>query len=215
MYLMHHGREGMHWYIKNGPPYPLGQSNKEYKKTQSENLKDKRNGGFKYGSSKPDPNDFEHTPSKSRYFDGKKLTKAGEKRYMREVLDNAKKKKENRVKVEDLNDPDRWVRDDIESARNIANSSKDIVNELRNIERASGSSKKQKMGDYSHLTDQQLRDYINRANLERQYNDIVNPKTTSRGREITQKVLEYGGATLAMTASSLGIVLSIRKLMGK
>ena len=119
------------------------------------------------------------------------------------------------LKVEDLNDPDRWVRDDIESARNIANSSKDIVNELRNIERVSGSSKKQKIGDYSHLTDQQLRDYINRANLERQYNDIVNPKTTSRGREITQKVLEYGGATLAMTASSLGIVLSIRKLMGK
>ena len=31
MYLMHHGREGMHWYIKNGPPYPLDQSNKEYK----------------------------------------------------------------------------------------------------------------------------------------------------------------------------------------
>ena len=82
MYLMHHGREGMHWYIKNGPPYPLDQSNKEYKKTQSENLKDKKNSGFKYGSSKPDPNDFEHTPSKSRYFDGEKLTKAGEKRYM-------------------------------------------------------------------------------------------------------------------------------------
>ena len=26
LYLYHHGRKGMHWGVKNGPPYPLGQS---------------------------------------------------------------------------------------------------------------------------------------------------------------------------------------------
>jgi superfamily II DNA/RNA helicase len=36
-YLMHHGRKGQSWGIVNGPPYPLDQTNKEYKKTQEDN----------------------------------------------------------------------------------------------------------------------------------------------------------------------------------
>lgn len=32
--LMHYGRKGMRWGVMNGPPYPLGQSNAEYKRNQ-------------------------------------------------------------------------------------------------------------------------------------------------------------------------------------
>ena len=36
---MHHGRKGQQWGVQNGPPYPLDQTNKEYKRTQSKNDK--------------------------------------------------------------------------------------------------------------------------------------------------------------------------------
>lgn len=35
--LYHHGRKGQQWGVTNGPPYPLGQTNKEYKKQQLNN----------------------------------------------------------------------------------------------------------------------------------------------------------------------------------
>lgn len=34
---MHHGRLGQQWGVQNGPPYPLGTSNKDYKRKQSVN----------------------------------------------------------------------------------------------------------------------------------------------------------------------------------
>lgn len=36
--LYHHGRKGQQWGVTNGPPYPLGQTNKEYKKNQVANV---------------------------------------------------------------------------------------------------------------------------------------------------------------------------------
>lgn len=36
MYLMHHGVKGQQWGVKNGPPYPLGTSNKKKTKLQTD-----------------------------------------------------------------------------------------------------------------------------------------------------------------------------------
>lgn len=47
-YLMHHGRKGQQWGVTNGPPYPLGTTNKGYKIKQAINNGLKKTKQFMY-----------------------------------------------------------------------------------------------------------------------------------------------------------------------
>ena len=89
-----------------------------------------------------------------------------------------------------------------------------MVKELRKInDSVKPKSKKQKM-DLSKMSDQEMRTKINRALLEKQYNDIFAPKKTSKGREYVTKTLEIAGTVLAIGSSSLGIALAVKELRG-
>lgn len=145
------------------------------------------------------------------------LTPAGKKRYDRDVRENNAKKKDNRIVI-DGPDADRWVREDTSRTKRVVDTSSDMVRQLKNIENSTRPSakKKQKM-DLSDMTDQQLRDRINRANLEKQYNDIFNPAEApkvSRGREYASAILDTAGTVLTIGSSALGIALAIKELRG-
>lgn len=137
------------------------------------------------------------------------LTKAGQKRYERDQRENAGKKKGNKVGQAD---PHRWVREDMERTKRVADSSNTLVNEFKNINRSSGK-RKQKL-DLSNMSDKEMRDKINRAILEKQYNDIYNPKVVSKGRVIAGKILDGVGSTLVITSSALGVALAVKELKG-
>ena len=67
------------------------------------------------------------------------------------------------------------------------------------------------------MTDQQLRDRINRANLEKQYNDLFAPEARpaiSKGRKFVSDTLEVSGRALAVGASALSVALAIKELRG-
>lgn len=64
------------------------------------------------------------------------------------------------------------------------------------------------------MTDQQMREQINRAILEQQYNNMFNPKRESKGREYVSHILDSAGNVLAITSSALGIALAIKELRG-
>ena len=66
--------------------------------------------------------------------------------------------------------------------------------------------------DLSNMSDQELRNQINRELLERQYNDVFNPVSVSKGREYVGKILDTAGVVLPVAGSALGIALSIKKL---
>lgn len=144
------------------------------------------------------------------------LTPAGQKRYDRDVQENNAKKKDNRIVI-DGPDARRWVKEDTNRAKKVVDSSSDMVKELKNIERGSRPGPKRNKMDLSNMTDQQLRDRINRANLEKQYNDLFNqPEAAkvSKGRQFASNVLETAGTVLAITSSALGIALAIKELRG-
>lgn len=144
------------------------------------------------------------------------LTPAGQKRYDRDVQENNAKKKDNRIVI-DGPDARRWVKEDTNRAKKVVDSSSDMVKELKNIERGSRPGPKRNKMDLSNMTDQQLRDRINRANLEKQYNDLFNqPEAAkvSKGRQFASDVLETAGTVLAITSSALGIALAIKELRG-
>lgn len=144
------------------------------------------------------------------------LTPAGQKRYDRDVRENNAKKKDNRINI-DGPDPQRWAKEDTSRAKGVVDSSSNMVRELKNVERSTRPSPKKQKMDLSNMTDQQLRDRINRANLERQYNELFGQTETpkvSKGRQYASEILDTAGTVLAIGSSALAIALAIKELKG-
>lgn len=140
------------------------------------------------------------------------LTEAGKKRYDREVLRNNQKSKDKRVKDDALNDPTKWVKDDITNTKNVVDSSKTLVNDLDKLERATRFKKENPRLDLSNMTDDELRKKINRELLERQYNQVFNEVDVDRGRENVSRILEVGGSALGVASSAVTLIYMINQL---
>ena len=137
------------------------------------------------------------------------LTDAGRKRAERDMRGLSKKK---RGQYEP--DADKWVKEDMERSKKLVDASSNMNRELQKAQDThSRPATKMKM-DLSHMSDQQMRQEINRALLERQYNDMFAPQKVSRGREYAKATLNAVGTTLAITSSALGIALAIKELRG-
>lgn len=165
--------------------------------------------GQKWGRRRYQNPDGSLTPlGKKRYQNGDgSLTERGEKRMKSETVgmndDKLKQYKPN---------PDKWVDDDIREVRNITNDTRQIANTMQSASKRSSGKTKQKM-DLSSMTDQEMREQLNRAMLEKQYNDVFAPEQVNKGKERFEKFLDGTMTTLQITSSALGIALSIRALM--
>lgn len=94
----------------------------------------------------------------------------------------------------------------IDRTRDLTNSSKNLVNKIPN--------KKSKNEDLSKLTNKDLQDYINRYNLEKQYKEITNSKSTNHGKELTLQILDIAGDVLSVAGSAAALYLSLRAIKG-
>lgn len=103
----------------------------------------------------------------------------------------------------------------IEKTKKVVDATSNMVNQAKNLNRESvrTHSTKEKL-DLSEMTDKDLRDRINRTNLERQYTDLFAKEqpTVLKGQEFATKCLEIGGSVLAIGSSALGIALAIKEL---
>lgn len=144
------------------------------------------------------------------------LTDVGKRRYSNEVAANAKKKKDNRLPEESLNDPNRWVKEDRERTKRVIDSGNQMAGNLKTLNEKSMKiqSRRTPKMDLSKMTDQEMRERINRAMLEKQYDDMFNPKKVYSGRETVSDTLEIAGSVLTITSSALGIALAIKELKG-
>lgn len=144
------------------------------------------------------------------------LTDAGKRRYSTDVAANAKKKKDNRLPEESLNDPNRWVKEDRERMKRVVDSGNQMAGNLKTLNDKSMriQARRTPKMDLSKMTDQEMREQINRAMLEKQYDDMFNPKKVYSGREAVSDTLEIAGSVLAITSSALGIALAIKELKG-
>lgn len=68
--------------------------------------------------------------------------------------------------------------------------------------------------DLSNFSDEELRKAVSRLQLEAQYKSL-SPSDVKKGEVIAKETLSTLGSIAAVTASTLGIVISVRKLMGK
>lgn len=144
-------------------------------------------------------------------------TAAGEKRYAKEKYKNSLQKQKNQLSDEGVRDVDRWVKEDLEKAQRVVKTGSDTVREIQKIERETSPKPKKERMDLSKMSDQELRQRINRELIERQYNDLFGktsePKI-SKGRKYLRETLDIAGGVLAVGASSLSIALAIKELKG-
>ena len=141
------------------------------------------------------------------------LTSAGKKRYERDIAENKAKKKDNRIQI-DGPDVNRYVKEDLNRTKRVVDASSNLVRETSNLERNTRPKNSKQKIDLSSMSDKELRDAINRAYLERQYNDLYAPENTSRGREYAKSILDTTAKTLAIGSSALGIAIAIKELRG-
>lgn len=145
------------------------------------------------------------------------LTAAGEARYNKEITKNSLKKKKDRAEESSLKDPNRWAKEDMERTKNVVDSSSRLVQQMQNVERDTRPKPVKKRMDLSNMTDQELRQRINRELTERQYNDLFGEESKpkiSKGREYVQTTLEIAGGILSVGSSALGIALAVKQLKG-
>jgi hypothetical protein len=65
--------------------------------------------------------------------------------------------------------------------------------------------------DYSDLSDEELRNRVNRLNLERSYGDLTgDTKYVMTGREKVHEVLQSAGAVLGIAGSAVGIYIALK-----
>lgn len=153
------------------------------------------------------------------------LTDAGKKRYARDAREKdynkydessgtyyKQSKKNGRS---DLSaDTNRYVTEDMERTKRLADSSRQMSGEVQRMNEKSMRNRPKNKMDLSNMSDKELRDEINRAYLEKQYNDLYAPDNTSRGRERVNNFLEVTGNVLAIGSSALAIALAYRELTG-
>lgn len=135
------------------------------------------------------------------------LTSEGQKRYARDQRESSGKKKKQP-------DPNRWVREDLTRAKQVVDNATHLTNDIKNASAKKTNHKPKPKMDLSKMTDQEMRNQINRALLERQYNDMFAPRQVSKGKEFATKFLDKAGDTLALTSSALGIAIAYKQLVG-
>lgn len=82
----------------------------------------------------------------------------------------------------------------------LTTTSRELLNISRNISTKKGQYVRK---DYSDISDKDLRDKVNRLNLERQYGDLTgDTKYVMSGSEKAREILQTIGSTIAVGASS-------------
>lgn len=151
------------------------------------------------------------------------LTEAGKKRYARDAREKGfnkydestgkyYKSSKNDGQAELGADANRYVKEDLTRTKGLIDEATGLARNLKNANDRFIRNKPKTRMDLSNMSDQELRNQINRELLERQYNDVFNPVSVSKGREYVGKILDTAGVVLPIAGSALGIALSIKKL---
>jgi hypothetical protein len=155
------------------------------------------------------------------------LTAEGKKRYNREAdrgnydevrSDGTRYRTTKKGNTESIQaDPYRYAKEDNEALRGVLNESRGLTSSLKSVNEASirrTKNNRPKM-DLSNMSDKDMRDQINRAMLEKQYNDMFAPQKSTRGREHVNEILDGVGSVLGVGASAVGLAVGILTLREK
>lgn len=153
------------------------------------------------------------------------LTNAGKRRYARDAREKGYNKEDEdgtyyknagkkggRKETLDV-DADRYVTEDMQRSKRVVDDAGQLSGKLKQMTDKSIKNTPKTRMDLSDMSDQDLRNRINRELLERQYNDVFNPPQVSKGKETASKVFETAGDVLVTAGAAVGLALSLRELL--
>lgn len=139
------------------------------------------------------------------------LTEAGKARYNKDIRRNNQKKSKDRADESSLRDPSRWVSEDLNRAKNTVDSTNRLLEKTREIRQKP---KKETKYDLSKMSDNELRQHINRMLMEDQYTKLMNSRAAEvkSGKDYVDSFLNTSGKVLAVASSGVGLALAIHQL---
>lgn len=203
--LYHSGIKGMKWGIRRYQNYD-GTLTEEGRHRYNKNYDDDRAEGSL--PTKDEDGNYYYTNKKGK----KTLYKTRSEQLSDEELTdlNRRVQQENKLAAETSSayDPPQYTGPKADQAlRDASRMAKDIVDAL-----PKGNGKVIKK-DYSYLSDQELRDRINRLQLEDNYGRLTgDTKYVKSGSEKTREMLQTVGSVLAIAGSAVGLAYTIRKM---
>ena len=66
--------------------------------------------------------------------------------------------------------------------------------------------------DLSKMSDQELRDIVNRLNMEERYMQVMKSRDVVTGKSKVDKILDYAGTALTIGGSALSIMVAMKEL---
>lgn len=67
--------------------------------------------------------------------------------------------------------------------------------------------------DLKNMTDEELRQVVNRLNMEERYTQVMRSREVEVGKSATSEWLEKAGSALAITSSALGMAVTMKQMM--
>ena len=217
-YLMHYGIKGMKWGVRryqnpDGTLTMAGRSHygahEKQKPTFKENYQKRK---------------AEYDSRGNKYVDSNgKLTDLGQRRMQQDINKNKGKTKKNQIEIDDedpINNVDRWIEEDNNKRISALNEAQKIVRTSYDAERKAENiydrqhPKIHKRMDLSDMTDAELRERINRENLELQYDRMFGDFTDtekSKGRQIVHDILDVSSDVLGVSVSIATLIALLSK----
>lgn len=141
------------------------------------------------------------------------LTEAGKRRLAAEIKANRQKKPGNRADEEALNDPKKWVQDDLKTLTELAKTSEKASNETSELIDRIFKTKQNPRLDLSSMSDKEIRDAINREIIEKQYNDLFNKPQENKAKKFINDALKINAIVASQAVTALTIAQLIKFLI--
>ena len=108
----------------------------------------------------------------------------------------------------------RYSGDNLKDIQKQVNQGKNVVDGVKKTRTKAAEKRTEKKikDDLSQMSDKELRDIVNRLNMEERYTQVMKSRGVETGKSRADKILEYAGTALTIGSSALSIMIAIKEL---
>lgn len=108
----------------------------------------------------------------------------------------------------------RYGSEDIKNIQKRVDQGKNVVDGVKKsrVKAAEKQTEKKIKDDLTKMSDQELRNIVNRLNMEERYTQVMKARGVENGKSKVDKILDYAGTALTIGGSALSILVAIKEL---
>ena len=108
----------------------------------------------------------------------------------------------------------RYSGDNLKDIQKQVNQGKNVVDGVKKTRTKAAEKRTEKKikDDLSQMSDKELRDIVNRLNMEERYMQVMKSRDVQVGKSKADKILDYAGTALTIGSSALSIMIAIKEL---